>query len=140
MTHRAAVCICIFGSFVGFLSVPLLVVCSMKLPTRVSAEEQRTLNIQDQSALLNQRLFASEGWKYCVAGFSFLGLGILSLGCILVYICVLRIRAVIAPDNSETARTLHAIVPRPTRSSSTTDGPPQTSSASLPGIRLELPV
>jgi hypothetical protein len=112
----------------------------MKLPTRVSDEEQRTLNIQQQNTLLNQRLFASEGWKYCLAGFSFLGIGMLSLGCIVCYIYVLRIRAVIMPDSSETTRTLHAIVPPPTHYPSTTDVPPPTSSAILPAIRLGLTV
>ena len=140
MTHRAAACICIFGSLVGFLAVPILVIGSMKLPTRVSDEEQRTLNIQQQNALLNQRLFASEGWKYCLAGFSFLGIGMISLGSVLVFVFVLRIRAVIMPDSSEIARTLHAIVPPPTHYPSTTDVPPQTSSPSLPEIRLESPV
>ena len=140
MTHRLAVCICIFGSLVGFLSVPLLVVCSMKLPTRVSDEEQRSLNIQQQNALLNQRLFVSEGWKYCLAGFSFLGIGILFLGLILFYICVLRIRAVIAPELTGTTRRLYAIDPQPTRFPSTTGGQPLTSSASPPEIRLGSPV
>lgn len=124
MTHRVAVCICIFGSFLGFLAIPILVLCSMKLPTRLSDEEQRTLNIQDQSALLNQRLFASEGWKYCLAGFSFLGIGMLSLGSILFYICVLRVRVAIAPELTGTAHTLHAIAPSQTRSPSTIDVPP----------------
>ena len=132
--------ICALATILGFLGVPLLVVCSMKLPTRVSDEEQRTLSVQDQAALLNQRLFASEGWKYCLAGFTFLGIGILSLGSILFYVCVLRIRAVITPYSSEIARTLHAIVPPPTRFPSTTDEPPPTSSASPPEIRLGLTV
>ena len=129
--------ICVLAAVLGFLGIPILIIGSMKLPTRVSDEEQRTLSIQDQTALLNQRLFASEGWKYCITGFSFLGIGILFLGSIVFYVCVLRIRAVIVPYSSETTRTLHAIVPSPTRSSSTTDVLPRTSSPSLPEIRLE---
>jgi hypothetical protein len=140
MTHRAAACVCIFGSLIGFLSVPLLVVGSIKLPTQVSYEEQRTLNVQQQSALLNQRLFASEGWKYCLAGFSFLGIGMLSLGSIVYYTCILRMRAAVVPELTGTAHTLHAIVPQPTHSSSTTDVLPLTSSASPPEIQLGSPV
>ena len=134
--HLVGVYICVLSALLGFLSIPMLIIGSMKLPTRVSDEEQRILSIQDQTALLNQRLFASEGWKYCITGFSFLGIGILFLGLILFYVCVLRIRAVIAPELTGTVRTLHATDPSPMRFPSTTDVLPQTSSASLPEIRL----
>ena len=133
-------CICITGTIVGIIGIPITIVGVINLPTTLSAEETRTLNIQQQTALLNQKTFNSEGWKYCLTGFSFIGVGIVSIGCILTYLCILRIRFPVVPDIPNVTlptRVLGATSPPPTHSSSTNGALPPTSAANVPVIFLE---
>lgn len=133
-------CICIIGTISGFIGVPLAIVGVSKLPSKLSDEEMRSLNVQEQRNLLTQRVFDSEGWKYCISGFVFIGFGIFTLGCVLLYFCIVRARLSISPEPESTQQptlVLSAIAPRQMRSSSTTGALPPTSAASVPLTLLE---
>lgn len=137
----ACSCVCILGSISGLISIPLIITGIIELPTKLSDTEMRTLNIQEQRNLLTQRVFDSEGWKYCISGFTFMGVGIVAIGSILLYLCLVRPMQSISPEPMLViTHVLSATSPPLMHSPSTTDALPPTSAANVPAILLESPL